>query len=1086
MRRPVHDDVQGGAATATLLTMTTTADSGPRRQLRFALSMNGGVSLAVWIGGSVSEIDRVRHGDPFWSDLLNACGYEPRALVDVMTGASAGGLNAVLYAQAIRSGHRYDETIQKLWEDTADIEVLIKDARTARRGDRDPRAILDGQFFLDQLEARLAALGPPSSDQPGRRPQALAVFASATLAAANPVRYRDVPGASIDERRSDAYFHVARRGSAERGLDGFVDAPGAAAHLSRALLPDDSPPQTARALALIGRATCSLPVLFEPIAFRSDTFGARLVNAFTTDRRTVEIVDGGVIDNVPIARAIRAIASSHASTRTRRVLLYLHPDPSVVVDRPAEPTTAIAVGRTLFGKRSESLREDIDLLRAHNAAVERRNVIAQTLLVTIGSAPPGPVDPDVQRSIGIGSLMRAALDPAAELAWHAPNEPRLAPLLDGLGPLSRPVLRQQLSDAGAHELLVILRPRRIVGHLLRLVRNVEVAAERAADAAAAGGATGAPAAQPTDLSAVKERLYEILLLADLLHAYQLARFIGHQPEGANPHDAIVGSGALSTTMTSSAGAASAATAAIRRLRRSREELGSIVAPGSIGELGDTEWCRVATWTLPPFIADPPSPPTSALSVVDLLWRELRDVLGQIPEGTTAGAGGDDRSTQAATTLNQLKDGRAITIEQLDDLLLPLAAEPTASDQTIDFVRIAGNVDTPASDAFLIPGADLGGRVAGVQLRHLGAFFQTSWRTNDFRWGRLDSVPALVDAILDPQALRTLRAWPSRHSSWLGALVDEADRAPAGTTADERLRELLVERRQAQLLAEFVGAHGVAGPGPAEPLTVKAIADLPAFDAWRRENRSLQHLLGTRALTSIGLRGAITGWRVLTSPLKGASRFMLWFLRPVVLGLVGLALAGRRAAAAIALTVCVLAASRTGSSQSSWVVVGVGVMVTLSAILFVEMKIRPKAVPGHGWVDSKRYLYTLTTAAVAVGAVLSDRHDALRANSWAWFAIAPTVAAINAWLLFFWMRLRGRLVMIVLSAGVYAIWSANATWEPFGSHRLIHALIHPFRGMWTCWLLVVVAATSLLGHVPDAWLRPPSRAPRSPRRNPAET
>ena len=59
--------------------------AGSRRQLRFALSMNGGVSLAVWIGGAVSEIDRLRRGDPFWGPLLDACGYEPNAQVDVMT-----------------------------------------------------------------------------------------------------------------------------------------------------------------------------------------------------------------------------------------------------------------------------------------------------------------------------------------------------------------------------------------------------------------------------------------------------------------------------------------------------------------------------------------------------------------------------------------------------------------------------------------------------------------------------------------------------------------------------------------------------------------------------------------------------------------------------------------------------------------------------------------------------------------------------------------------------------------------------------------------------------------------------------------
>ena len=43
---------------------------GHRVELRLALSMNGGVSLAVWIGGAVSEIDCLRRGEGFWGDLL--------------------------------------------------------------------------------------------------------------------------------------------------------------------------------------------------------------------------------------------------------------------------------------------------------------------------------------------------------------------------------------------------------------------------------------------------------------------------------------------------------------------------------------------------------------------------------------------------------------------------------------------------------------------------------------------------------------------------------------------------------------------------------------------------------------------------------------------------------------------------------------------------------------------------------------------------------------------------------------------------------------------------------------------------------
>ena len=1064
--------------TATTPDATAVTHPGSRRQLRLALSMNGGVSLAVWIGGSVSEIDRVRRGDPFWSELLTACGYEPTALVDVMTGASAGGLNAVLYAQAIRNDRPYGDDIRQLWEDTADIETLIKDAPTAREANHDPRAILRGRYFLNQLERKLTDLAAcaDADRADGPDPQALAIFASATLAAANPVKYRDVPGASIDEGRSDAYFHVTRRGPASRGLDGFADryeAPTAALP-EGAPLPDQRPPSTARALALIGRATCSLPVLFEPVPFRAEHFGSRLVNAFTPDRSDVQIVDGGVIDNVPIARAIRAIASSHASTRTRRVLLYLHPDPSAVDDRSPEPATAIAVGRALFGKRNESLREDIDLLRAHNAAVERRNVIAHSLLASIGRSMSGattpalPADPLTERSISIGCLLRTALDPAAELAWHAPDVPRVAALLDGLGPLSRDTLQRHLQQAGVDDLLVVQRPRRVVGHLLRLVRDLELAAE------------GTPHStdRPTDLSDVKAHLYEILLLADLLHAYQLARFVGFQPDGASVDDApvpsrLAGQGSAS----SSARAGQAAEAAVRRLRRSKTEIGSIAVGATIAGLTDEDWRALASWVLPPGPrtagAGSPIPP-----IVDLLWTELRAVLAKIPEGTTAGPAGNERSSQAATTLNQLKDERSITIDQLDGLLLPLAAETIASDQSIDFVRVAGNIRTPASDAFADETAiaKLGGRVTGVQLRHLGAFFQTSWRTNDFRWGRLDSVPSLLDAILDPQAITALRAWAITATSPLALIVQAANvpDAAESRTADERLRELLIEHRQAQLLAELLPPTSREGDAPIAPQTVAAIAAAPEFQAWRAENRSLQHLLGTRSLTSTALRVSITGWRVLTGPLHWFPRFVLWLLRPVVLGLVGVVLAGRRAAAAIALTVCVLAASRAESTSGSWIVFGVGVVLTVGAVWLVEAKVRPRSSPGHGWVDSRRYLYGVTVLAVASGAALGIGHDAVRTHEWAWFWIAPGVAALNAWLLFFWMRLRGRMLMITLSAAVYALWSWNATWDPFAGQTVIDAAVHPIRGIWVCWLVAVIATTSILGHLPDQWLRPNAR------------
>ncbi len=70
--------------------------------MRIALGIRGGVSLSVWIGGACREIDALRPssqatGDLFWARLL-AISDVNDVIVDVMAGASAGGLNGVIYA----------------------------------------------------------------------------------------------------------------------------------------------------------------------------------------------------------------------------------------------------------------------------------------------------------------------------------------------------------------------------------------------------------------------------------------------------------------------------------------------------------------------------------------------------------------------------------------------------------------------------------------------------------------------------------------------------------------------------------------------------------------------------------------------------------------------------------------------------------------------------------------------------------------------------------------------------------------------------------------------------------------------------
>ena len=164
--------------------------------------MRGGVSLAVWIGGAVAEIDELRRaslapdGDDagFWGGLLDAAGFGS-VLVDVMTGASAGGLNGVLYASALRTGRRVDG-VRDVWLDEASMARLLAADRPTGLGPvrsawhrivgppaPTRQSILDGDFFAGALETEVAALLVDGTDaeQPYVQEHPLSLFLSATI-----------------------------------------------------------------------------------------------------------------------------------------------------------------------------------------------------------------------------------------------------------------------------------------------------------------------------------------------------------------------------------------------------------------------------------------------------------------------------------------------------------------------------------------------------------------------------------------------------------------------------------------------------------------------------------------------------------------------------------------------------------------------------------------------------------------------------------------------------------------------------------------------------------------------------------------
>jgi patatin-related protein len=136
------------------------------KELRIALVCFGGVSLAVYMHGISKEIlklvraSRALHGisdrakrakaafldnaDPenreydtesIYFELLREIGHkvELRVVVDVIAGASAGGINGTMLARAL--SHDLPLGPQRnLWLDNADVSVLLSSTARAGRG----------------------------------------------------------------------------------------------------------------------------------------------------------------------------------------------------------------------------------------------------------------------------------------------------------------------------------------------------------------------------------------------------------------------------------------------------------------------------------------------------------------------------------------------------------------------------------------------------------------------------------------------------------------------------------------------------------------------------------------------------------------------------------------------------------------------------------------------------------------------------------------------------------------------------------------------------------------------------------------
>lgn len=375
------------------------------RELRLALVLYGGVSLAIYMHGTTKELHRLvkasaledhegdEEGTPsegVYRELLQDIagrndGVRTRVIVDVIAGTSAGGMNGVYLAKAL-AHNRSQDALRDLWLSRGDITQLVRGPgwmplplkapwllATARKtpplkGDDMSRWIYGALRDMDSdgsQPAELRTLMPPG--------HLLELFVTTT----------DFYGYDRDLMIGDPKLIHDR---SHRHVLAFRYGDGDD-HFSKAFN---------GALAFSARATSCFPGAFPPVSL--DLFASylegdgadlsnldpffRLYKLSHAEPGKTYFVDGGVLDNRPFGHAIRALKRKAAESEVDRRLLYLEPDPAQPGPKPPgkSPSPLPTILATISGiPKKEPILDEILEVSRHNERVRRiRDIIEMT------------------------------------------------------------------------------------------------------------------------------------------------------------------------------------------------------------------------------------------------------------------------------------------------------------------------------------------------------------------------------------------------------------------------------------------------------------------------------------------------------------------------------------------------------------------------------------------------------------------------------------------------------------------------------------------------------------------------------------
>ncbi len=313
-----------------------------------------------------------------------------RFVVDILSGTSAGGINAIYLAKALANDQNLDE-LKTLWVTEGDIALLLNDKKSVAglrlANQQPPQSLLNSRRMYFKLLNALQGMekGRKSAKEfVSPHVEELDLFITTT----------DLEGMLVPLRLSDTVVFERRH----RNVFHFKYATADATGMERNDFLEGNDPF----LAFAARCTSSFPFAFEPMRLRDieevldrfpeygnktareamlkqwNAFFKNYKNPFNGQPVVVDnrsFSDGGILDNKPFTYATDTLMRREAPLAVDRKLIYIEPSPEHPEDEPPRTDKYQAlenVKAALLDLPSyETIREDLQRVIDRNELIQR-------------------------------------------------------------------------------------------------------------------------------------------------------------------------------------------------------------------------------------------------------------------------------------------------------------------------------------------------------------------------------------------------------------------------------------------------------------------------------------------------------------------------------------------------------------------------------------------------------------------------------------------------------------------------------------------------------------------------------------------